>query len=120
MQADFDVVVGPLIPFQNSPHRVTEIAFYFEDESAYALRFVLGFVGDELLGKGIHAAGRLAGPHCSQDCDASVEAAFRDRKPVRVLSRGRPAWVVNFTDDEKELVPVLWIRIDRQPCRGNS
>src|SRR5438552_18164164 len=104
MQADFDVVVGPLIPFQNSPHRVTEIAFYFEDESAYALRFVLGFVGDELLGKGIHAAGRLAGPHCSQDCDASVEAAFRDRKPVSAFSRGGFAGVVNFSYYDNELV----------------
>ena len=99
---------------------MAEVAFDFEYEAAYTLRFVLGFVGDELLGEGIHAATRLAGAHCSQDCDAGVEATLRDRKPVRVLSRDRLARVVNLADDEEELVPVLCVRIGRQSCRRNS
>ncbi len=65
MQTDFDVVFDPFIPFQNSFHLVAEVAFDFEYEAAYAFRFVLGLVGDELLGEGLHAAARLASAHRS-------------------------------------------------------
>lgn len=99
---------------------MAEVPFDFEYKAAYTLRFVLGFVGDELLGEGMHAATRLASPNRSQDCDAGVEATLGDRKPVRVLSRDWLAWVVNLADDEEELVSVLCLWIGRQSCGRNA
>ena len=56
IEADFDVILGPLVTGEDVFHLAAKVAFDFEDQPADALLFVARFVGQNLLGKRVHAA----------------------------------------------------------------
>src|SRR5229473_59392 len=60
IEADFDVILGPLVTGKDVFYLPAKIAFHFEYQPADALLFVGGFVGKNLLGERKHAAGGFA------------------------------------------------------------
>ncbi len=82
-ETDFDIVLSPVMTFQNISYFVAEVSFHFQKEAANPLFFVARAVGENLLREGVHAAARLAGTDCADDGGTREEAALRDREPMR-------------------------------------
>jgi hypothetical protein len=59
IEADFDVIFGPLVTGEDVFYLAAKIAFHLKDQPADAPLFVGGFVGQNLLGERKHAATRL-------------------------------------------------------------
>ena len=92
MQADFDVIFGAVVLLQELADLVAEVAFDFKDKAAHALVFVLGAIGEDLLGKGQHAAAGFAAADRAKDGDAGEEAPLRNDEPARILGGLRSSW----------------------------
>ena len=71
IEADFDVVAFPSVALQYAPHFVAEVPLHFQKQSADPLSAVMGLIGNQLFGKGIHAATRLAAANSAEDRNAS-------------------------------------------------
>ena len=104
IEADFDVVLGPVVALKNSSHLVAEVSLHFQHQSADPFLFVICPVGENLLRKWVHAAARLAGADCANDCGACEERPFRERQPLRVFRRCGLTLVVNLADDQEKII----------------
>jgi len=111
IEADFDVILGPLVTREDVFYLATKIAFHLKDQPADAPLFVGGFVGQNLLGERKHAAGSFATPNSAQDGDSREQTALGDREPRGSLGGHRFARVVHFADDKKEVVSLTGIGI---------
>ena len=78
--------------------------FTSKNQTADALLFVGGFVGQNLLRKRKHAAGSLATANRAQDGDSREQTALGNREPRGSLGGHRLARVMYFADDKKEVV----------------
>jgi hypothetical protein len=71
IQVDFDIICFSSMAYEDVSYLMAEVAFDFKLEHAYAFLWIIGMVGDELLGIGIHAPAGLAGTDGPKDGDAS-------------------------------------------------
>jgi hypothetical protein len=118
IEADFDVILCTAMPGENLLHLMAEVAFYFENQSADLFVAILGFIGDKLLDKRIHATTGLAGANCADDGNSGEKPALRDREPAGCFRWYGPAWVVDLADNEKHVLPLARIGIAGQAsCR---
>src|SRR5258706_6528811 len=111
IEADFDVILGPLVTLKDVSYFTAKISFDFQNQPTDALLFVGGFVGQNLLRERKHAAGCLATANGAQDGNSGEQTALRNREPRGSLGRHRFARVVHLADDKKELIPLAGIGI---------
>ena len=113
VEADLDVVILSVQFFENGTDLMAEVAFHFQDKAADPFLRIFGSMSQQLPGERIHAAARLAGAHCPEDCDACEQASFWDDEPPGILSRDRLARVVDLAQDQKELFSLPSVRVRR-------
>jgi len=80
---------------------VAEVALDFQNQASDAPVFLGGFVGENLIGEGIHAATGFAAADGPEDGNAGEQSALGNDEPVRVRCRYRFAGVVNLADNER-------------------
>ena len=83
LEAHLEVVGLAPVPAEDLAHPVAEVALDLQDQASDAPLRVPVPEGEDLLGEGIHARGRLAAPDRPEDGDAREEASLGNRKPVR-------------------------------------
>src|ERR1700730_16161015 len=100
------------MPFQDLPHLVTEVAFDFQHETSNPRLWVVGLIGDKLLGVGVHATAGLAGADGAENGNAGVETSLGDRQPIGILGRNGLSRIVDLPQYQAELLtfPRLGIR----------
>src|SRR5258706_7657887 len=111
IETDFDVILGPLVTRKDVFHLAAKIAFDFQNQPTNALRFVGGFVGQNLLRERKHTAGCFATANSAQDGNSGEQTALGNREPRGSLGRHRFARVVHLADDKKEVIPLTGIGI---------
>ena len=117
IEADFDVIAFPSVALQYVPHFVAEVSLHFQDQSADPLPAVMGLIGNQLLGEGIHAATRLAAANRTEDRDAGEEPALGDGQPARVSSGCWPTRIVDLSEHYIEVVALTRVRVTWQSTR---
>src|SRR5215468_7071428 len=90
---------------------VAEVSFYFEHETSDALVNVQSSISQHLIGKRIHASGRLATPNRAENGNAGEQAAIRDDKPARAFSRFRTLGMMEFPHHEIQFVSRAGVRV---------
>ena len=70
IEADFDVILGALVTSEDVFYLSAKVALYLQNKSTDSLVFVGGFVGQNLLREGEHAAGSFATADGAQDGDS--------------------------------------------------
>src|SRR5258708_471233 len=78
-EADFDIVLSPVMTFQNISYFVAKVSLHFQKQAANPLFFVARTVCENLLCERVHATARLAGTNCADDGGAREQAALGDR-----------------------------------------
>src|SRR5229473_2505911 len=86
-EADFNVILPSAVPRQDVLHLSAEIPFDLENQPADTPRGIIGFVGKNLLGEGIHAATRFAGAYRSKDGNSGKQSPFGNGEPIGSLGR---------------------------------
>src|SRR6266403_1065768 len=119
-ERDFDVVVAPAVTVQDLFYLAAKVAFDFQDNSPNAPLGIMRFVGEDLLGIRVHAAGGFAAPHGAENCNPREEAPLRNFEPMRGFGRAEPARVMHFADNDKEVVALAGIGIPRKESRDDS
>src|SRR5580693_5525067 len=84
IEADFDVIAFPSVALQYAPHFVAEVSFHFQDQSADPLPAVMGLIGNQLFGKGVHATTCLARANRTEYRNAGEKSTLGDRQPPRI------------------------------------
>src|SRR6266851_5799892 len=98
-EADFNVILPSAVPRQDVLHLSAEIPFDLENQPADTPRGIIGFVGKNLLGEGIHAATRFAGAYRSKDGNSGKQSPFGNGEPIGSLGRNGVAKLVEITDN---------------------
>src|SRR5580704_2491035 len=102
------------MPRENTAHLMAEIAFYFENKTADALRLVRGFEGQQLLCEREHRSACFSAAHRAEDRDTGEKAFFRDSQPFWIFRGPGLVGVVNFANYQAGRLPVAQQRIRRQ------
>jgi hypothetical protein len=98
VQVDLNVVDFATVLVEHCFDFVAEVAFDFEHQSAYVLVWIVGPVGDALLGVGIDAAAGLASADRTEDGYPSEQSAFWNGKPIRLLGGHGLSRVMDFSE----------------------
>src|SRR5262249_43778525 len=106
-----DVVFRPAVTFEDAADLVAEVAFDLQNEPANSLLFVVGAVGQDLLGKRIHRARGFPTANGTQDRDAREQAPLGDGQPIRRFRRNGLPWMMNLSDNDKQLIARSGVRI---------
>jgi hypothetical protein len=112
-EADFDIVAGAAVPGEDFLYFPAEVAFHFQNESADAPVGVLGAIGQNLFGEGVHAACRFSRADGAHDGDACKKSAFRDDQPARCFRGHLLAGVMYLAHHERKSCPFPGGRIER-------
>jgi hypothetical protein len=123
LEADLDVVVGAVMPRQDRPNLIAEVAFDFENKAADSLFPRLGAPGEQLLDVWVHAPGRFPGADGAENHDAGVQTTARDRQPRWLRYPNRFRRVVLFAEHEERLWARARVGVRRQgtiAARGES
>src|SRR5467141_2365731 len=104
IEADFDVIAFPSVALQYVPHFVAEVSLHFQDQSADTFPAVMGVIGNQLLGKGVHATTCLAGANRTEYRNAGEESTLGDLQPPGISRGCWPAWIVDLAEHYIEVV----------------
>ena len=120
IEADFDVILAPFVAVEDALHLAAKVTFDFEDQAADSLLFLGCFVGQNLLGKWVHAAACFAGSHGTENRNPGEQSALGNSEPSRGRGGSRFASVVDLADHEIKVVPLAWVGIARETARQDA
>src|SRR5947199_3316011 len=93
---------------------VAEIPFDFQDQTTDAFCRLICFKCDQLLSKWAHAAACLSCSDRAKDPNASEQSFLWNRQPLRVAAANDFRWMMNLSDNAKEVLPGTRIGIGRE------
>src|SRR5258708_37056095 len=114
IQGDFYVIILASMLAGNLADLVAEIAFGFQDQTADALCRRIGFISDQLLSKWPHTAACLSCSDCAKDPDAGEQSFFWNRQPLRIAAAKDFRWMMNLSDNQKQILSGTRIGIGRE------
>ncbi len=118
VQPNLEVVVGAARTRQDVADLMAEIPFDFEDKATDFVIWILRAPAQELFNVRVHACGGLSRANGSENHDAGVEAALRNREPCRLRCGPRCRVVMRLAQDERGGWACLRFRIPGQRARG--
>jgi hypothetical protein len=118
VERHLDIVVFAAVVREDTPDFMAEVAFHFQDEAASPPLGITGTECKDLVGEGVHAAGRFAGADGAEDGDAGKEATLGNSEPSRVFGWHRLSRMVELTDYKEKITTLQWLRIGRERTHG--